>query len=183
MLDHCPDNIQGIRDRALLSFGFASAMRRSELAALVVGDIQEVPYGLRVLIRRSKTDQEGAGQEIAIPRGYRLRPVEHLTNWLTSANIASGHIFRRIDGYAVHQDGMSKESIGRAVQRAARSVGLDPSKFAGHSLRSGYVTSAVEVGAPLPKIMEQTRHRSMDMIATYSRRANLFVDHSGARFL
>jgi site-specific recombinase XerD len=183
MLDHCPDTITGIRDRALLAFGFASAMRRSEIAALMVDDVSEVPDGLRVLIRRSKTDQEGTGQEIAIPRGYRLRPVEHLTNWMQAASIVAGPLFRRIDNGVVHEDGMSRESIGRAVQRAARSVGLDPTKFAGHSLRSGYVTSAVEVGAPLPKIMEQTRHRSMDMIATYSRRANLFVDHSGAGFL
>ena len=70
MLAACPDTITGIRDRALLAFGMSSAMRRSEIAALVVGDIQEVPDGLRVTIRRSKTDQEGSGQEIALPRGY-----------------------------------------------------------------------------------------------------------------
>jgi integrase len=76
MLRLRPDNMIGRRDRALLAFGFASAMRRSELCALQVADLTEAPDGLRVLIRRPKGDQEGQGQEIAVPRGYRLRPVE-----------------------------------------------------------------------------------------------------------
>jgi integrase len=183
MLNACPDTICGIRDRALLAFGMSSAMRRSELAALVVDDVVEVPGGLRVTIRRSKTDQTGEGAEIAIPRGYKLRPVEHMNTWMQAAGIVTGPVFRRIGGHHVREAGMSRESIGRAVQRAARSVGLDPTKYAGHSLRSGFVTSCVETGASPVSIAQHTRHASLDMILTYSRRANLFVDHPGAKVL
>ena len=90
MLDGCGDRLIDIRDRALLAFGLASTMRRSELVALQVEDLTETPDGLRVLIRRSKGDQEGQGQEIAIPRGAKLRPVEALQAWLAAACIASG---------------------------------------------------------------------------------------------
>ena len=85
MLALCPDTLIGKRDRALLALGFAGAFRRSELCALEVADLAEMPDGLRVLIRRSKTDQEGQGQEVAIPRGYRLRPVEAVQTWLAAA--------------------------------------------------------------------------------------------------
>jgi integrase len=82
MIGLCPDNMIGRRDRAPLCLGFAGAFRRSEPCALEVADLTEVPDGLRILIRRSKGDQEGQGQEVAIPRGYRLRPVEAVQAWL-----------------------------------------------------------------------------------------------------
>jgi site-specific recombinase XerC len=85
MLALCPATLAGHRDRALLALGFAGAFRRSELVALDIADLTEVPDGLRVRIRRSKTDQEGQGAEIAIPRGYRLRPVEAVQTWLAAA--------------------------------------------------------------------------------------------------
>ena len=90
MVALCPDNMIGKRDRALLCLGFAGAFRRSELCALEVADLTEVPDGLRILIRRSKGDQEGQGQEVAIPRGYKLRPVEAVQTWLAAAEISSG---------------------------------------------------------------------------------------------
>ena len=90
------DTLRGLRDRALLLLGFAGAFRRSELVALRVEDLAFVPDGLRVAIRRSKGDQEGAGQEIAIPHGTRLRPVEAVRAWLDAAGIAEGPVFRRI---------------------------------------------------------------------------------------
>jgi site-specific recombinase XerD len=96
MLKHCPDTLAGKRDRALLALGFAGAFRRCELVALQVDDLAEVPDGLRVTIRRSKTDQEGQGHEIAIPRGYRLRPVEAVQAWLAAAEINSGPVFRAV---------------------------------------------------------------------------------------
>jgi integrase len=96
MLDVCPETLIGRRDRALLALGFAGAFRRSELVALEVSDLTEVPDGLRVLIRRSKTDQTGQGQEVAIPRGYRLRPVEAVQAWLAAAEISGGPVFRAV---------------------------------------------------------------------------------------
>jgi hypothetical protein len=101
MLRHVPsDTLTGLRDRALLALGFAGAFHRSELVALRVEDLTECPDGLRVRIRRSKTDQEGEGQEIAIPRGYRPRPVEALQAWLAAAGISSGRLPPRAEGRA-----------------------------------------------------------------------------------
>src|SRR5271165_2917682 len=96
MVALCPDTMIGRRDRALLAFGFAGAFRRSELCALDVADLTETPDGLRVLIRRSNGDQEGQGQEVAIPRGYRLRPVEAVQTWLAAAEISAGPVFRAV---------------------------------------------------------------------------------------
>ena len=96
MLALCPDTLVGKRDRALLAFGFAGAFRRSGLCALEVADLTETPDGLRILIRRSKGDQEGQGQEVAIPRGYRLRPVEAVQTWLAAAEISQGPVFRAV---------------------------------------------------------------------------------------
>jgi integrase len=184
MLRACPDNMIGLRDRALLSFGFASAMRRSEIVALQVEDLTWVDDGVRVLIRKSKTDQEGKGQEIAVPRGLKLCPVAALQAWLAAANICSGPVFRAVAlGGEVSDRPLAKDSASRIVKRHAGRVGLDPRAFAGHSLRSGFVTSAVEANAPLMKIAEQTRHKSIAMLQVYTRRVDLFRDHAGAAFL
>jgi len=97
MLDACPENtLIGLRDRALISFGLASAMRRSELCALNVEDLVPTKDGYRVIIRRSKTDQTGEGQEIAVPRGLKLRPVECMERWLEAAAITEGRVFRAV---------------------------------------------------------------------------------------
>jgi integrase len=184
MLALCPDSMTGRRDRALLALGFAGAFRRSELVALTVADLTETPDGLRVLIKRSKTDQAGEGQEIAIPRGFRLRPVEAVQVWLEAAGIVTGPIFRRVRvGGLVGSEALTSHAVALVVKRYCTRAGLDPAGFSGHSLRAGYVTSAVEVNAPLMKIAEQTRHRSLDMIRVYSRRVDLFREHSGAAFL
>ena len=114
MVALCPDNMIGKRDRALLCLGFAGAFRRSELCALEVADLTEVPDGLRILIRRSKGDQEGQGQEVAIPRGYRLRPVEAVQTWLAAAEISSGPVFR-----AVARGGKVSDAAAGGRQRGA----------------------------------------------------------------
>jgi integrase len=113
----CPPTLAGQRDRALLALGFAGAFRRSELVALSVADLVEMPDGFRVLIRHSKTDQEGAGQEIAIPRGYRLRPVEAVQTWLEAAAITEGPVFRR-PGVPRRAEG--RQAAGRSADAAQR---------------------------------------------------------------
>jgi hypothetical protein len=126
MLALCSDSMIGKRDRALLAFGFAGAFRRSELCALDVADLTEVPDGLRILIRRSKGDQEGQGQEVAIPRGYRLRPVEAVQTWLAAAEISSGPVFREVAlGGKVSDAALADNSAARIAKRYARRVGLD----------------------------------------------------------
>ena len=114
MIALCPDSMIGKRDRGLLCLGFAGAFRRSELCALEVGDLTEVPDGLRILIRRSKGDQEGQGQEVAIPRGYKLRPVEAVQTWLAAAEISTGRVFRAVSrGGRVSCEALADDSAAR----------------------------------------------------------------------
>ena len=184
MVALCPDNMIGRRDHALLCLGFAGAFRRSELCALEVADLTEVPDGLRILIRRSKGDQEGQGQEVAIPRGYKLRPVEAVQTWLAAAEISSGPVFRAVTrGGRVSCEAMVDDSAARIVKRYASRVGLDPASYAGHSLRSGFLTSAAEAGASIFKLSEVSRHKSLDTLRGYVRRVDLFKEHAGAAFL
>jgi integrase len=184
LFKHLSPGLIGARDRALLALGFAGAFRRSELVGLRVGDLTEVPDGLRVLIRHSKTDQIGAGQEIAIPRGFRLRPVEAVQAWLAAAQITEGPVFRRVKlGGAVGSVPLSGHAVAEIIKKLAKRAGLDPMDFSGHSLRAGFVTSAVETNAPIMKIADQTRHKSLDMLRVYSRRVDHFREHAGAAFL
>jgi integrase len=128
MVALCPDNMIGRRDRALLALGFAGAFRRSELCALEVADLVEVADGLRVVIRKSKTDQEGQGQEVAIPRGYKLRPVEAVQTWLAAAEISSGPVCRgaRREGIRRGAGGRQRGADREAIRRGGgpRSSGL-----------------------------------------------------------
>jgi site-specific recombinase XerD len=185
MLDACDTSTTlGLRDRAILALGFAGAFRRSELVALTMADLTEVPDGYRVLIRRSKTDQTGEGAEIVIPRGLRIRPVEAVQAWLEAAGITEGLLFRAIQrGGRVKPQGLRGIDVARAVKRYAAAAGLDPVEFSGHSLRAGFVTSAAESGASILKIQEVSRHKSVDVLSGYVRRVDLFKDHAGAGFL
>jgi integrase len=184
MLAHCPDTLLGKRDRALLTLGFAGAFRRSELVALEVSDLEETPDGLRVTVRRSKTDQEGRGQHIAVPRGYRLRPVEALQSWLAAAAITEGPIFRPVGlGDRLGAKALTPWSVPVIVKRYCALAGLDSAEFSSHSLRSGFLTSAAEAGASVFKMMEVSRHKSVDTLSGYVRRADLFREHAGATFL
>lgn len=184
MLDACPDTLRGKRDRALLALGFAGAFRRSELVALQVEDLAEGPDGFRVTIRRSKTDQEGAGQEIAVIRGTRLRPVEAVRAWLEAARITAGPVFRAINrGGRVSTEGLSGETVGDLVKHYAKQTGLDATVFSAHSLRAGFLTTGAERGASIFKLMEVSRHKSVDTLRGYVRRSDLFRDHAGAAFL
>jgi integrase len=184
LLDACPGTLIGKRDRALLALGFAGAFRRSELVALNVADLIEVADGLRVVIRHSKTDQEGQGAEIAIPRGYRLRPVEAVQTWLAAAEISVGPVFRSVAlGGKVGTVALSPYAASLVIKQRIAAVGLDPAGYSGHSLRSGFLTSAAEAGASLFKLTEVSRHRSLDTLRGYVRRVDLFKEHAGAAFL
>ena len=181
MLDACPENtLIGLRDRALISFGLASAMRRSELCALNVEDLVPTKDGYRVIIRRSKTDQTGEGQEIAVPRGLKLRPVECMERWLEAAAITEGRVFRAVLRGGRVQRSLRPENLSKAVKKLAARIEIDPKTIAAHSLRSGFVSTCVETNAPLIKIAEVTRHKSLSMLQVYNRRHNLFADRAAA---
>jgi integrase len=184
MLAACPATLIGRRDQALIALGFAGAFRRTELLALEVADLTEIPDGLRMVIRRSKTDPEAAGQEVAIPRGTQLRPVETLHAWLAAAAISDGPLFRPVSkGGTVGPCPLGADGFVRALKRRAAAAGLDPAGFAGHSLRAGFLTSAADCGADALKMAEVSRHKSLDTLRRYVRRANLFKAHAGAGFL
>ena len=185
ILEICPGTPIGLRDAALLSVGFAAALRRSELCSLMVDDVEFVREDRMVVrIRRSKTDQAGAGQRVAVPEGKSVLPVSRLRAWLEAGGIREGRLFQtmrrggRPTGGPLHHS-----DVSRLVKRYAARIGLDPREFSAHSLRAGFVTSAAAHHARLDKIMEVTRHRSADMVMRYVRDADAFSDHAGAAFL
>ena len=185
MLEQIPtDTLKGKRDRALLLLCFAGAFRRSELVALEVKDLAFEVDGLRVTIRRSKTDQEGQGHEIAIPRGKHLRPVKAVQEWLKASGITAGPVFRSINRHGqLGTIALTSHAVAVLVKERAEAAGLDSADFSGHSLRAGFLTSAAESGADLLKMMEQSRHRRVETVRAYVRRADLFKGHAGEGFL
>jgi site-specific recombinase XerD len=197
LLMRTPDTLTGKRDRALLALGFAGAFRRSELVALDVEDLREDPEGLRVMVRRSKVDQEGRGFEKAIPHGRFIRPVALLREWLDAAGITSGPVFRPVsrsgnvrvapkagdDPNLDRAPRLTDRSVANILQSYCAAAGLDASTFGAHSLRAGYITTAAERGADLARIMDQSGHRDPRTVVGYIRRANAFKQHSGSGFL
>ena len=184
MVATAPDKLAGLRDRALLLIGFGGALRRSELVALDVADIQETETGLLVTIRSSKTDQEREGATIAIARGDVACPAKALREWLEAAGIESGPIFRPIDkAGTVRASRLTDRSVANIVKAYAGRAGFDASTFSGHSLRAGFLTSAAGKGASIFKMMDVSRHKSVDTLRGYVRDADLFKDHAGTGLL
>lgn len=179
-----PYRTRAIRDAAVLAMGFAGALRRSEICGLRLVDLEFVPHGVLVHIRKSKTDQLGEGQAVAVPGGDRIQPVKRIRAWLAVSGIMAGPLFQTLRrGGNLRGRRMDPSDIARIVKRYAEAVGLDPSKYSGHSLRAGFVTSAAAHRARLDKIMEVTRHTSPRMVMRYIRQASVFEDHAGAAFL
>ncbi|MHB8387554.1 MAG: site-specific integrase [Acidiferrobacteraceae bacterium] len=177
----CPSTIAGARDRALLALGFFGALRRSELVALTVRDIEFCPEGLVLKIRKSKTDQLRAGRDVPVPtmKHARVCPVRLLRAWMEAGEIAEGPLFRRIDrGGNVATEALSDQSVTLIIKRVARLAGLDPARFSGHSLRAGFVTSAAASGRSLHNIMRQTGHRNEHVAMTYIRPATVWDDNA-----
>lgn len=181
ILQHIPDNLTGKRDRALLLVGFAGAFRRRELVSLDAEDIQVTGRGMVILLRRSKTDQEGVGRKVGIPYGSSplTCPVESLQDWLEASRIDQGPLFRPINRHGqIRKLRLSDKSVALVVKRRAQEAGLDPRRFAGHSLRAGLATTAAIAGKDERAIMEQTGHKSTQMVRRYIRDGSLFRDNA-----
>ena len=184
VLAHVPDTLAGRRDRAILLVGFAAALRRSEIAALHVHHIERRARGIVLHIEASKTDQEAQGEQIPIPNGRELKPVAALEAWLAAAGLEEGPIFREVDRHGkVGRRALAGESVARIVKRAAAAAGLDPKLFGGHSMRAGFVTSALDRGEDVFKVMRISRHVKVDTVKVYDRRESGFDDHAGGEFL
>jgi integrase len=187
------------RDRAMLLLGFGAALRRSELVALRLGDVSIVPgRGVTVTVRRSKTDQQGRGQDVAIwanPTAPDFCPLAALEAWLAHRRVAAD--LAGMTGEAAWRErplfcavskagrllatGLSDKAVVRLVKQAAAAAGLDPARYAGHSLRAGLATAAGDAGADLAALMRQTRHQSTAVALGYLRPAELWRNNVTAR--
>lgn len=185
MIPRRADDLMSLRDRALILFGFASALRRSELVALKVDDLDRTSRGLLVTVRRSKTDQAGAGRQVAIVPGRSEGscPVLAVDQWLSAAGIQEGRVFRSVDRHGNLGEELGTRAVGEIVKRLAENAGLDPQRFGGHSLRAGFVTAAADRGAPIDRIMDHTGHQSAAMVRVYTRRSDAFSQHAGEGLL
>jgi integrase len=184
MVDATNMSLIGARDRALILLGFAGAFRRSELVRLDVDDCAFGKDGLTVTLRRSKSDQDGAGRKIGIPYGSNPEtcPVRSMQAWMEAAGINAGPVFRSINRHGQVRSGrLSGIDVARVVKKLAERAGLEPKKYAGHSLRAGHATSAAIAGASERSIMNQTGHRSVQMVRRYIREGSLFRENSAGK--
>jgi integrase len=184
MVDATDAGIIGTRDRALILLGFAGAFRRSELVGLDVEDCTFGKDGLTITLRRSKVDQQGVGRKIGIPYGSNPEtcPVRTIQTWIEQASITSGPLFRSINRHGQVKPGrLSGIDVARIVKKLAQRAGLDVAKYAGHSLRAGHATSAAIAGASERSIMNQTGHRSVQMVRRYIRDGSLFRENSAGK--
>lgn len=169
----CTDETPGgLRDAALLLIGFAGGFRRSELVALCYEDLTWTKDGLIIRIRLSKTDQTGKGMEKAIPFGQidHRCPVRRLERWIEAAGINSGPLFRRIrKGGEIETEALTAQSVNLIIRKWAKQAGIDAPRLSGHSLRAGFVTTALLAGASYPQVQKQTGHRSIATVTRYDR--------------
>jgi len=174
-----------LRDHALLLVGFAGGFRRSELVGLDYDDIQHVRQGLVITLRRSKTDQLGAGRKIGIPFGRsRWCPVAALDDWLARSGIGNGPLFRPVNRHGhIMPERLSGDAVTLVIRERLVAAGYDPTGFSGHSLRAGFATSAAQDGISTVKIRAQTGHASDTMLARYVRAGELFLGNAAAKLL
>ena len=169
---------------ARCSVGFAGAFRRSELIAIDVADVAFVHEGIEVLVRRSKTDQAGKGllKVMAYGSDPATCPVRLLRASLDAAAITEGRVFRAVDRHSrLGARGLSGQAIAEIVKRSATRARLDPKSFSGHPLRAGFVKEAKKRGADDAAIMDQTGHRSLEMLRRYHRRIRPWDRPASAR--
>lgn len=186
--------MRGARDAAALALGFAAALRCGELSALDVGDVALVDERrLRLHIRRSKTDQTGRGQIVPVIDGRRVRAVERVRDWIEMAGIETGPLFRAFPPWlrgarALRGGATSVEPLAArlgyhglrdVLYRRADEAGVDRRNLTPHSLRAGFVTSTIESGAAVDRVMSVTRHRRVETLMDYVRRADDWNGHAG----
>ena len=163
------NEIRKIRDRAIILIGFSGGFRRSELVNIEYEDVEFVEEGVKIFVKRSKTDQSGEGMTKAIPyfNNKEFCPVNSLKNWINSINSKQGKIFD-----------ISDKGVALIIKKYATLAGLDSYKYAGHSLRSGFATSTAESGAEERDIMAMTGHKTTQMVRRYIIEANLFKNNA-----
>ena len=182
LVDTCDRSNRGRRDRAMLLLGFAAALRRSELVALQVNDVSEVSGGLRLRIGRGKTDQEGQGAEIGIPRGRHAAtcPEKAFQEWMAVAKRKAGPLFRKISrGDSIGNEALHPDAVRHILRRRAAMAGVVVEGFdrlSAHAMRVGFITEAYAGGVRDEDIMRHTRHRDLRTMRGYVQRAALVAE-------
>ena len=174
-------DIKKLRDRTIILVGFSGGFRRNEIISLDYDDLDFVEEGLKIQIRRSKTDQFGEGLVKALPYfdSPRYCPVVSLKNWIVISKINSGALFKRFTkGSKLSEHRLTDQTVALLIKKYLELVGIDSKNYSGHSLRSGFATSAAESGAEERSIMAMTGHKSTEMVRRYIKEANLFKNNA-----
>ena len=186
ILNSCGQRLIDQRNGALIAVGFAGALRRSEICQLQVEDINFDSDHQRMIvtIKRSKTDQLGFGHQIGIINGRQIQPVSRLRAWLDQAQITDGYLFRSmLKNGQIKERPLDGSDVSRLIKNYVVKIGLRPELYSSHSLRSGFITSAVVHRARFDKIMEVSRHKNINTVMSYVRDNNIFKNHAGTDFL
>ena len=174
-------DIKKLRDRSIILIGFSGGFRRNEIVSLDYEDLDFVEEGLKIQIRKSKTDQFGEGLVKALPYfdNSQYCPVISLKKWLELSKITSGSVFRRfVKGSKLSENRLTDQTVALLIKEYLQLAGIDNKNYSGHSLRSGFATSAAESGAEERNIMAMTGHKSTEMVRRYIREANLFKNNA-----
>jgi len=175
------EDIKKLRDRSIILIGFSGGFRRNEIVALDYEDLDFVSEGLKIDIKRSKTDQFGEGTKKALPYfdNSQYCPVVSLQKWIKISNISSGPLFRRFSkGSKLSENRLTDQTVALIIKAYLQIAGVDSTNYSGHSLRSGFATSAAESGAEERSIMAMTGHKSTEMVRRYIKEANLFKNNA-----
>ena len=173
--------IKKARDKSIVLIGFGGGFRRTELISIDNEDLEFVPEGLKITIKRSKTDQFGEGMTKGLPyfANEEYCPVSNLKKWLEISKIKNGPIFRRFaKGSLVTNNRLTDQTVVLLIKKYLNLAGIDNSNYSGHSLRSGFATVAAESGADERSIMAMTGHKTTQMVRRYIREANIFKNNA-----
>ena len=174
------EEIKKFRDRSIILIGFSGGFRRNEIVSLDYSDLDFVTEGVKINLRKSKTDQYGEGSVKGIPYfdNTQYCPVTSIKKWIEISNINSGPLFRRFTkGSKLSDNRLTDQTVALIIKKYLELAGVESKNYSGHSLRSGFATSAAEAGAEERSIMEMTGHKSTEMVRRYIKEANLFKNN------
>ena len=175
------EEVKKLRDRSIILIGFSGGFRRNEIVSLDYDDLDFVTEGLKINLKRSKTDQYGEGSIKGIPYFNNLQycPVLSIKNWIKVSSICTGPLFRRFSkGSKLTENRLTDQTVALLIKKYLKLAGIESKNYSGHSLRSGFATSAAESGAEERSIMAMTGHKSTEMVRRYIKEANLFKNNA-----
>ena len=175
------EEIMRVRDRSIILIGFSGGFRRNEIVSLDYDDLDFVSEGLKINLKRSKTDQFGEGSVKGLPYfdNSQYCPVLSVKKWIEISNIEKGPLFRRFSkGSKLTDNRLTDQTVALLIKKYLKLAGIESKNYSGHSLRSGFATSAAESGAEERSIMAMTGHKSTEMVRRYIKEANLFKNNA-----